>query len=44
VPADADEETIKQAALASEGAKRYLNGSPPKQIHYVKGRLVSIVV
>ena len=44
VPADADEEAIKQAALASEGAKRYLNGLPPKQIHHVKGRLVSIVV
>jgi len=44
VPADADEAAITQAALASEGARRYLDGSPPKQIHYVKGRLVSIVV
>ena len=44
MPADASEEEIKQAALSSEGARRFLDGSSPRQIHYVKGRLVNIVV
>ncbi|WP_169237124.1 leucine--tRNA ligase [Candidatus Roseilinea sp. NK_OTU-006] len=44
VPVDASEEAITQAALASEGARRFINGAPPRQVHYVKGRLVNIVV
>jgi len=44
VAVDTDEETIKQLAVASDGAKRYINGTPPKQVIYVKGRLVNIVV
>jgi leucyl-tRNA synthetase len=44
VPAGASEETVKQAALASEGARRFINGAPPKQVRYVPGRLVNIVV
>ncbi len=44
VPASADEAEVKAAALATEGAVRYLEGRPPKQVMYVAGRLVSIVV
>ncbi|MDW8352774.1 MAG: class I tRNA ligase family protein, partial [Anaerolineae bacterium] len=44
VPADADDEAVTQAALSSEGARRFINGAQPKQVHYVKGRLVNIVV
>jgi len=44
MPADAGEEEIRQAALSSEGVRRFLNGSSPRQIHYVKGRLVNIVL
>ena len=44
VPASADEETVRQAALASEGAIRFINGVPPKQVRYVPGRLINIVV
>jgi leucyl-tRNA synthetase len=44
VPASADDETVKQAALATEGAKRFINGAAPRQVIYVKGRLVNIVL
>ncbi len=44
VPADITEEEAKEKALATEGAKRYLNGQPPKKVLYVPGRLVNIVV
>jgi leucyl-tRNA synthetase len=51
VPADASEEQIKSAALASEVVQKYLRsaagaaeGKKPKQVIYVKGRLVNIVV
>ena len=44
VAVDTDEETIKQLAVASDGAKRFINGTPPKQVIYVKGRLVNIVM
>ncbi len=44
VPADADEETIKSAALASETVQKYLEGKEPKKIIVAKGRLVSLVV
>jgi leucyl-tRNA synthetase len=38
VPADVDEETAKQVALASSGAQRVLNGEAPKRLIYVGGR------
>jgi leucyl-tRNA synthetase len=44
VPADADEETIKSAALASETVQKYLEGKEPKKVIVAKGRLVSIVI
>jgi leucyl-tRNA synthetase len=44
VPAIADEARIKEAALNSEGAKRFIGGAPPKQVRYVPGRLVNIVI
>ena len=44
VPADVSDEDAKAAALASEAVKKYLEGKTPKQVVYVKGRLVNIVV
>ncbi|MER3543661.1 MAG: leucine--tRNA ligase [Chloroflexota bacterium] len=44
VPADVTEEQAREAALASEGVRRHLNGKAPKKIVYVPGRLVNIVV
>jgi leucyl-tRNA synthetase len=43
-PADADEETIKAAALASETVRKYLEGRAPKKVLVVQKKLVSIVV
>ncbi len=44
VPADADEETIKAAALAAAGVRKFLDGKEPRQIIVVPKRLVNIVV
>jgi leucyl-tRNA synthetase len=44
VPASAAEATVREVALASEGAQRFMNGAQPKQVRYVPGRLVNIVV
>jgi leucyl-tRNA synthetase len=44
VPADADEETIRAAALASEPVQRHLAGRPPTKVISVPGRLVNIVI
>jgi leucyl-tRNA synthetase len=44
VPAETDDETVKAAALATEGAQKYMDGKPPKNVVYVQGRLVNIVV
>ena len=44
VPAEADEETIKAAALALEKIKAQLDGKTPRKIIVVQGRLVSIVI
>jgi leucyl-tRNA synthetase len=43
VPADADEETIRRAALASPGVARQLGDREPKRVIIVPGRLVNIV-
>jgi leucyl-tRNA synthetase len=43
VPADADEETIRQQALASPSVKRHLAEREPKRVIVVPGRLVNIV-
>jgi len=44
VPADADEETVKQIALSSPKVKKYLEGKELKKFVFVKGRLVNLVV
>jgi leucyl-tRNA synthetase len=44
VPADASEEEIRAAALASETIQKYLEGREPKKVIVAKGRLVSIVI
>jgi leucyl-tRNA synthetase len=44
VPADASEDQIKSAALASEGVQKYLEGKAPKKVIVAQKRLVSIVV
>ncbi|GAB4581839.1 MAG: leucine--tRNA ligase [Anaerolineales bacterium] len=43
VPAGTDDETIKAAALATEGVQKSLDGKPPKKVIVVPGRLVNIV-
>jgi len=43
-PADASEENIKAAALASETVRKYLDGREPKKVIVVQKKLVSIVV
>jgi leucyl-tRNA synthetase len=44
VAADASEEEIRSAALASEAVKKYLEGKEPKKIIVANKRLVSLVV
>jgi leucyl-tRNA synthetase len=44
LPAEASEDEIKSAALASEIIQKYLEGKEPRKVIVAKGRLVSIVV
>ena len=44
VPADADNATIEAAALATEGAIKFIGNQTPKKIIVVPNRLVNIVV
>jgi leucyl-tRNA synthetase len=44
VPADASEDDIKSAALASEVVKKYLEGKEPRKVIVANRRLVSLVV
>ena len=44
VPAEASEDEIKAAALASETVQKYLEGKEPKKVIVANRRLVSIVV
>ena len=44
VAADASEEEIKSAALASEAVKKHLEGKEPKKIIVANKRLVSLVI
>ncbi len=44
VPAEASEEDIKAAALASETVKKYLEGKEPKKVIVAQKKLVSIVI
>jgi leucyl-tRNA synthetase len=44
VARDADEATVKAAALADEGIVKFVDGKPFKKVVYVPGRLINIVV
>jgi len=44
VAAEASEEEIKSAVMASEVIQKYLEGKEPKKVIVVKGKLVSLVV
>jgi leucyl-tRNA synthetase len=44
VPADASEEEIKSAALASGNLQKFLEGKQPRKVIVANGRLVNIVV
>ena len=44
VPADASEDEIRKAALASEIVQKYLDGKEPRKVIVAHGKLVSIVV
>ena len=44
VPAEATEDEIKSAALASELVQKFLEGKEPKKVIVAKGRLVSVVI
>jgi leucyl-tRNA synthetase len=44
VPADISEDDAKTTALSSEVITKILEGKPPRQVIYVKGRLVNIVI
>lgn len=44
IPAEASEDEIKSAALASETVQKYLEGKEPKKVIVANRRLVSIVV
>jgi leucyl-tRNA synthetase len=44
VPAEATEEEVRSAALASEAVQKFLEGKEPRKVIVVKGKLVSVVV
>ena len=44
VAADADEATLRQAALAADTVVRALAGRPPRRVISVPGRLVNVVL
>ena len=44
VAADASKETLEAAAMANEGAIKFMEGKAPKKVIVVPGRLVNIVV
>jgi leucyl-tRNA synthetase len=44
VPAGVGDDEAKAAALASDGAVRFMEGKTPRTVVYVPGRLVNIVV
>ncbi len=43
MPSDVSQEEAIEAALQSDKVQQHLNGKTPRQVHYVPGRLVSIV-
>ncbi|HFC97410.1 MAG TPA: leucine--tRNA ligase [Thermosulfurimonas dismutans] len=43
LPADADEDTVREAALASERVRRHLEGKTIRKVVFVPGRLINFV-
>jgi leucyl-tRNA synthetase len=43
VPADIGEEEAKQIALTNANVQKHLEGRTPRQVIYVKGKLVNVV-
>jgi leucyl-tRNA synthetase len=41
---DAPQETVEQIVLSNEVIQKWLSGSQPKKIIYVKGKMVNVVV
>jgi leucyl-tRNA synthetase len=44
LPADVGEEDAKAAAIASQGAQKFISGKDIRKVIYIPGRLVNIVV
>jgi leucyl-tRNA synthetase len=44
VPADADEEAVRAAALADANVRRFMNGAEPRKVIIVPRKLVNLVV
>ncbi|HET8884296.1 MAG TPA: hypothetical protein VFM68_02395, partial [Candidatus Saccharimonadales bacterium] len=44
VAADADEDTVKQAALDEPNVQKFSDNKKPAKVIYIPGRLVNIVV
>jgi leucyl-tRNA synthetase len=44
VPVDISEEKAKEMVLANETVKKYLGGKNPRQVIYVPGRLINVVL
>jgi leucyl-tRNA synthetase len=44
LPAEVNEEDAKAAAIASEGAQKFIEGKEIRKVIYIPGRLVNIVV
>jgi leucyl-tRNA synthetase len=44
VAANADEATVREAALADEGVQKYVEGKPIRKFVYVRGKLANVVV
>ena len=43
IPHDAEEESVKAAALALDSVQRQLDGKPPRRVIVVRGRIVNVV-
>ena len=44
VPADADEESVRAAALADPHVQKFVGGAPVRKVIVVRGKLVNVVV
>jgi leucyl-tRNA synthetase len=44
VPADADEATVREAALSDANVRRFVEGKPVRKFVYVAGKLANVVV